>query len=230
MEEQREWIKKEAKIEQKSRVEEQVEQVRKKLQKWADATVFGYSAPQKDYKEGDVWEDSDGKTWTIKDGIRQTVSKIDYSQIRMPWWCPKCGRTLNHKLHEKFYRLRGACHDCVVKWEGKMRVDGVWEIYERRVMRNNEKDWLKDLSTKHREYIDKFVDPQLYFSDGRSEKLADKELFTAVFEKLEKDIKFIELRLQQIQIEEKEDEENYKKLELWEQENPWSTKPDGVTT
>ena len=37
---------------------------------------IGYSTKQEDHKEGDVWTEGK-KTWTIKNGIKQTVSKLD---------------------------------------------------------------------------------------------------------------------------------------------------------
>lgn len=36
----------------------------------------GYSKKKEFYKEGDIWEE-DGREWTIKDGIRQNVTKMD---------------------------------------------------------------------------------------------------------------------------------------------------------
>ena len=39
-------------------------------------TQIGYNKKQEDYKEGDVWTEN-RKTWTIKNGIKQTVSKLD---------------------------------------------------------------------------------------------------------------------------------------------------------
>ena len=52
----------------------------------------GFEKSSKEYKEGDVWEVK-GKTWTIKNGIRQTISKLDSARkaIRVPMECPKCG-------------------------------------------------------------------------------------------------------------------------------------------
>ena len=34
----------------------------------------GYRKNNKRYKEGDVWE-SNGKTWTIKNGLKQNITK-----------------------------------------------------------------------------------------------------------------------------------------------------------
>ena len=41
-----------------------------------NGTSVGFSAPHKEYKEGDIWE-KDDRTWTIKDGIKQNVTKMD---------------------------------------------------------------------------------------------------------------------------------------------------------
>ena len=39
-------------------------------------TQIGYKKEIKEYKEGDIWNEG-RKTWTIKNGIKQTVSKLD---------------------------------------------------------------------------------------------------------------------------------------------------------
>lgn len=218
----KEWVKKEAKEEQKKRMEEQVESVRKKLTKWADKVIVGgfYTKENIKREEGDTWEDAEGRTWTIKNGIKQTISHFE--NYRTPWWCPRCGHPLNHKIHEKFWRIRGACHNCVVKYETKMRIDKVWPAYERRTMRNNEKAWIRDKIQEHQSYISGFKVPQLHFGDGRWEELAQLNQFKELFSTLEKDIKFLEDRLKQIEKEELEDADEQRKLTEWETVNPWS--------
>ncbi len=39
-------------------------------------TQVGYTKTQTEHKEGDVWEEN-GKKWTIKNGIKQTVTRFD---------------------------------------------------------------------------------------------------------------------------------------------------------
>lgn len=223
MKERESYISKEAKIEQKIRMEQQVSSVRDKVGKWANTMVFGgyYKGSPEEYNEGDVWEDNDGKKWTVKNGIKQSVTKL--RGAKTPWWCPKCGRSLNAKIHEKFYNLRGTCHDCVVTYEGKMRIDGVWEAYERRVMLLNEQSWLNDKIAELNDYIVNFKTPQLHFSDGRWEELATKSMFNEEFDRIRSDIQFYKDRLKQIEIDKLEDSVNQEKLIEWEKLNPWTT-------
>ena len=39
-------------------------------------TGIGYTKKQEHHEEGDVWEE-DGREWTIKDGIKQNITKLD---------------------------------------------------------------------------------------------------------------------------------------------------------
>ena len=48
------------------------------------STQIGYKKETKDYKEGDVWTEG-RKTWTIKNGIKQTVSKLDKIRIKFSY-------------------------------------------------------------------------------------------------------------------------------------------------
>jgi hypothetical protein len=51
----------------------------------------GYEKQNIKHTEGDVWEES-GKQWTLKNGIKQTVTKHDKIRelITMPLKCPSC--------------------------------------------------------------------------------------------------------------------------------------------
>ena len=60
-------------------------------------TQIGYNKKIKNYKEGDVWKEG-RKTWTIKNDIKQTISKLDAikKEIFMPLCCPECGKVMNN--------------------------------------------------------------------------------------------------------------------------------------
>ena len=60
-------------------------------------TQIGYKKKRIEYKEGDVWTENK-KTWTIKDGIKQTVSKLDKikKEVFVPLFCPECSKVMKH--------------------------------------------------------------------------------------------------------------------------------------
>jgi len=55
----------------------------------------GFSKADNHYEEGDIWK-SDGRTWTIKDGIKQNITKLDKAKKThiMPLLCPKCSKLI----------------------------------------------------------------------------------------------------------------------------------------
>jgi len=99
----------------------------------------GYRKSTKKYKEGDIWEDN-GKTWTIKNGLKQNITKLDNAKkaIRIPLTCPKCGGSMKHHLAQKMYKIHGFCFDpCTVEFEKDLRKAGLYEEYEKKIMSGN---------------------------------------------------------------------------------------------
>jgi hypothetical protein len=183
------------------------QQVTKKLNKWADRLVIAVTTSANMRQaisriEGEVWTE-DGKQWELKNGIRQTVSITQ--EARMPIWCPKCSKPMNHRFDRKFYNLRNMCFNCNIEWEGEMRLNGTWVEFEKRMMRENEKSFLRDKIQEHMSYLRGFSEPTLYFSDGRYEVLANKSQFEQLFSMIEQDIEFMLSRLAVIQKEEQEE-------------------------
>ena len=65
----------------------------------------GFTNKQEFYNEGDVWE-SDGRTWTIKDGIKQNITKLDKAkkEHNMPLFCPNCGKLMK-RVDKPYYNV-----------------------------------------------------------------------------------------------------------------------------
>jgi len=101
-------------------------------------TQVGYKKKRVDYKEGDVWVENK-KTWTIKDGIKQTISKMDAikKEIFVPLCCPKCSKVMKHHLDISNYKIHKNCHDCVVKFEHKLRLKGEYDNYLKKLQLTN---------------------------------------------------------------------------------------------
>ena len=101
-------------------------------------TQIGYSKKIEEYKEGDVWTEG-RKTWTIKNGIKQTVSKLDIikKEVFMPLSCPCCGKIMKKRLDKPNYKIHKKCHDCVVEFEHKLRYTGKYDDYIKRLETKN---------------------------------------------------------------------------------------------
>jgi hypothetical protein len=87
--------------------------------------------------EGDMWE-ADGRTWTIKDGIKQNVTKFDKAKKYnvMPLLCPCCNKVMKNRNDKPFYNIHKMCFNCVIDMEVKLRKEGKWEEYENKIHNN----------------------------------------------------------------------------------------------
>ena len=109
----------------------------------------GYRKVTKKHKEGDIWEEG-GKQWTIKDGIKQNITKLDAAKkaLRMPLSCPKCGGPLEHWMAKKMYKIHGFCFDpCTVEFEADLRKAGLYKEYERKMITGNIKEFVNDIES-----------------------------------------------------------------------------------
>ena len=111
-------------------------------------TQIGYNKEIKEYKEGDVWTEG-RKTWTIKNGIKQTISKLDKikKEVFMPLCCPKCNKVMKKRLDKPHYKLHKKCYDCVIDFEGKLRVKGKYNDYIKKLKGKNSIDILNELES-----------------------------------------------------------------------------------
>lgn len=182
------------------KVAEMRRKLEKKLNKW-DRPIFGYIGKKIERKEGDTWEDDDGKLWEFKNGIARSITKLQ--DAKTPWWCPKCERGMSHRFDTKFYRLYNQCYNCTIEEHTAMKVAGTFDEFEKKMLRENEKAWLRDKIDERKDYIKTFRVPQAHYSDGGWDNLAKLEHFKEALDIIRKDIEFCETRLKAIEDEEK---------------------------
>jgi hypothetical protein len=106
----------------------------------------GYEKYIDEYKEGEVWEEK-GKKWTIKNGIKQTVTKIDNikKMAMLPITCPNCKKAFKiYDANKKMYAIKGMCLDCVAEQETKIKIEGKWEEYKSDIINSNKNATLQD--------------------------------------------------------------------------------------
>lgn len=123
-------------------------------------------------KEGDVWVGLDDRKWTLKNGIKQTVTKLD--SAKNPWFCPQCDKALSHKLDSKFWALRGKCMDCVIVEETEIRRQGKWEEYERNKVEANYIASLKDTIAQLEDAHENLSAPEVILADDTKILMIEK--------------------------------------------------------
>lgn len=167
--------------------------VAEKLKQDDQRLVFGWRGEaEPTRKEGDVWEDVHGKRWTIKNGIRQTITKLD--DAKTPFWCPKCSKPLNHRFDVKFWRIRGHCMDCNIKFESQLRREGKWEEYERKVMLRNYIAEVKDKIAELQSYYNEVSKPEFLIMNENEKTVLMMEKWDVNIDQIKADLlKDIEL-------------------------------------
>lgn len=143
-----------------------VERIRNLVQgKYGEKTreSVGYTPPDEQYKEGDIWESRDGRTWTIRDGIKQNITKLDSAKksLQTPLFCPKCNKIMNNGLDSSYYKGVGQCFSCFKKFETNLKITGLWDEWVKKTTNGNidtfitwYKDWVMDsLDVSNKSYL-----------------------------------------------------------------------------
>jgi len=140
----------------------------------------GYQKKYSKHQEGDIWEES-GKTWTIKNGIKQNITKLDLAKkaMRIPFACPKCNGSMKHHLAKKMFKIHGFCFDCTIDYEAELRKAGLYEQYEKRMMQGNMKAFAYDIEQWAMDYVSStstFVTEQGDVEDWKSNDGHNKKI------------------------------------------------------
>jgi len=94
----------------------------------------GFSKTEEFHFEGDIWEE-DGRSWTIKNGIKQNITKFDKAKKAyiLPLLCPKCNKVMKNRNDKTFYPIHKICFNCVIDMEIQLKKEGKWEEYEHKI-------------------------------------------------------------------------------------------------
>ena len=160
-----------------------VQRVRNLVQgKYGDKTIqsVGYSKKQEFHKEGDVWEE-DGRKWTIKDGIKQNITKLDKAKQAhvMPMFCPSCKNMMKKTFDKEYYLIHQKCFDCVIEFETELRRLGKFEEYQIAIQNAeidgyiaNLKSWVEDeLTISNNSFVTENGDVERWVGDLDKEKV-----------------------------------------------------------
>ena len=83
-------------------------------------------------------EDLGGKT-------RKSELTDIMSKVRMPWFCPKCQKTMKKRLDDKFWYLYKHCFDCQIDFEHKLRLEGKYNEWALQKTKSNQRALVDDM-------------------------------------------------------------------------------------
>tara|TARA_Y100000593_G_C4239952_1_gene301578 strand:- start:264 stop:890 length:627 start_codon:yes stop_codon:yes gene_type:complete len=170
----------------------------------------GYTKKRVDRKEGDIWTEGH-KTWTIKNGIKQTISKLDKirKETVMPLCCPQCSNVMKKHLDKSCFKTHKKCLDCVVedrkKLVNKERLTNTYDPTKNfhKVNRKNqlmadiarindlEASYIEKITNSKSNYISEQGDVERWVGNSNTESLIKeiKETAKTMREKFNKELK-----------------------------------------
>ena len=158
------------------------------MNKYADKIIVGQYTGKKEpkRKEGEFWKDRDGKQWTVKGGIKQSISPLQGAKT--PWWCPVCGKTMT-KLDVNTFRATTKCYDCVAKEESRLKMDGLWDKHKEKKILENQIDWLKDRIVELTHYHDTLSNPEIQHFDSDTGVILKIDKYSMPLDTVKKDLR-----------------------------------------
>ena len=115
----------------------------------------GYKKIIEHHKEGDVWEES-GKTWTIKNGIKQNVSKMQSVRdfVKMPLTCPKCKNIMKGQFDKYHWKVDKKCLSCFTEEQKESRALGTYEEKQKELFKKSKISEINDITEEFNEWLD----------------------------------------------------------------------------
>ena len=155
----------------------------------------GYVKDHIDRKEGEVWEE-DSRQWTIKNGVKQTISKLQAVRdvALTPLFCPDCKTLMKGRYDDQFFKIHRHCFDCHIKFETELKRTGKWDEYQKQVenseidgMINNYEIWVDDLLNESNDgFVTEIGEVESWSKVNRDKILKQKEEAIEYLKKLKK--------------------------------------------
>lgn len=108
-------------------------------------------------KEGEIWEDANGKKWIKKNGTKRAINNVSSSTIESTKrHCKDCNMDIRwgNRYDEILYNKTGRCQECLAKFETQLRLTGKYEEYEQNKLLRNQLSQAKEFRSKVQESYD----------------------------------------------------------------------------
>lgn len=123
----------------------------------ATQTQVGYTTKHIDRSEGEIWEEF-GRKWTIKNGIKMSVTKLNRAKTAsfVPLLCPSCSKPMKSEYDKKMFFIHNQCFDCVIQYETQLKVEGKYQEYENKIVKDNANFMLDEFESGFDSFLNSF--------------------------------------------------------------------------
>jgi len=161
----------------------------------------GYKKYKNKKSEGDIWEEG-GRIWTIKNGIKQNVRKLDKARqyIKVPLTCPKCNSVMDKSQHKFMYLRYGHCLTCQHDKELDMMRNGTYDNWLIENVKKNFESWKKDKRNAFEKYLSQVNSKHYITEAGLVEDWSEmpKETIDFITEKFEEFMRDEEMKIEKL--------------------------------
>jgi hypothetical protein len=165
-------------------------------------------------KEGEEWEDGQGRKWVWKNGSKRRISKR--ATIINEQRCKCCNMDVRwgNYLDDRVWPKTGYCYDCFINFQTELKMMGMFEVYNELQDLKNERSILEDYKRKFEEsqtFCQKNQGKPVEFleEDGSFERWEGVQDYTKILEDVTNDLVKINVGLAEINVKIKEYEEKY---------------------
>jgi hypothetical protein len=131
----------------------------------------GYEKEFIERKEGEIWEEN-GKKWTVKNGLTSsyTPTQLLRDELKIPLWCPSCGGKIKTNYDKKMFKIYSHCFDCQLKSETKMKIEGNFQEFEDKIIKENIIQMVRDVEDDMKEFMNGEEEVLILTSNGDTEE------------------------------------------------------------
>ena len=153
--------------------------------KYGERTTMGtgHQIAKEFHNEGDIWEEN-GRQWTIKNGLKQNITKLDSAKqgVVLPLFCPKCTKSMKPHLDKQWYIINGHCYNCQVDYEFQLRKEGKFEEIQNQAVNDHidglVKDfeiWFEEMINSKETFVTEAGDVEKWDGSGKEQLLKQKQ-------------------------------------------------------
>ena len=112
----------------------------------------GYLTTEETHKVGDIWTNSDGKTWEQKNGYRSNITKFANRGI-VDHRCSECEKYIIKPWDKEIFKFNGRCYYCQIDFEAELRGTGKYEEWLKEKGKKFTEDWIKKFEEENKELV-----------------------------------------------------------------------------